>query len=257
MTDKVKSVISGILELFKDGSKLPQAISIIQFPIFDFPMNKWSMLNKLTCLLTGLTDFRGYRQWQEVGRAVKRGEKATYILVPWLKKDEENEEKIRLAGFMAKPVFSVEQTEGELLEYQKLELPEFPLLDKAKEWGVSVKAISGNEIRDGYFSPARNEIGIATAEESVFFHELSHAAQLKLYGSLKKGQEPLQEISAELSACVLCYIVGKDGSKHLGNHYAYIDYYSSKLGISPVSACLKVISEVEKIINLIFQNKEN
>ena len=45
-------------------------------------------------------------------------------------------------------------------------------------------------------------------EESVFFHELAHAAHEKVKGTLKAGQDPLQEVVAELSAQALCRMVG-------------------------------------------------
>lgn len=258
MNDKVQSVLSGILELFQDGSKLPQAIAVIQFPVFDMPMNHWSLLNRLICGVLRGNDYRGFRQWQSVNRFVVKGSKATYIIVPWIKTTKDNgEEKHSLAGFMAKPVFNVEQTEGQQLDYQKLELPDLPLLEKAKEWGVNVKAVSGNSLYNGYYSQSKKEIGLATAEEAIFFHELAHSAQNILNGTLKSGQDPLQEISAELTASALAFIVGKDGSSHLGNHYQYIDSYAKELNLSAHSACLKVISEVSKLINLILGKEEN
>ena len=45
---------------------------------------------------------------------------------------------------MCRPVFRFEDTDGKALEYEKLELPDFPLIEKAEEWGISVKAIPGN-----------------------------------------------------------------------------------------------------------------
>jgi len=85
----------------------------------------------------------------------------------------------------------------------------------------------------------------------VFFHELSHAAHEKVKGSLTKGQDPLQEIVAELSAAALCKLVGKQGNGSFGNSYKYIEKYSEKIDMSPYNACLKVMSETEKVLNLI------
>ena len=55
------------------------------------------------------------------------------------------------AGFLALPVFKVEDTDGEPLDYQKIELPELPLMEAAQKWGISVKAIPGNDRYSGYF----------------------------------------------------------------------------------------------------------
>jgi hypothetical protein len=156
---------------------------------------------------------------------------------------------------MCKPVFRFEDTEGESLEYEKLELPDFPLLERADEFGVSVKAIPGNYRYYGYFRPGTKEIALATPEETVFFHELAHAAHEKVKGTIKAGQDPLQEIVAELSAQALCRIVGMQARDTTGNSYRYIERYAEKIKLSAQAACLKVMSETEKVLNLILKPK--
>ena len=71
-----------ILDLFKGGN-VPEALA----PIFihrhdDAPCRQWSWRNQLLVALSGYHDARGYRQWQEVERHVRKGERAFYILVP-------------------------------------------------------------------------------------------------------------------------------------------------------------------------------
>ena len=78
-----------------------------------------------------------------------------------------------MAGFITASVFAVEQTEGEPLDYQQLELPEFPLMDKAKEFGVNVAAIPGNYDHYGYFSAKKKVIALASPEECIFFRVIS------------------------------------------------------------------------------------
>jgi len=98
------------------------------------------------------------------------------------------------------------------------------------------------------------KIGLASREEAVFFHELSHVGHKKLLGELKKGQDWRQEIVAELAAATLCKIVGKT-SKHLGNSYQYIERYAESVKLTPWQACLKVISDTEKVLTLILDWK--
>jgi antirestriction protein ArdC len=97
---------------------------------------------------------------------------------------------------------------------------------------------------------------LATSEEIVFLHELSHVAHEKVNGSLKRGQDPFQEIVAELSAAALCKIVGKKGNGRVGNSYRYIEKYAEKIKMSPYNACLKVMSETEKVLNLILKGED-
>ena len=116
-------------------------------------------------------------------RSVKKGARAIYILVPRVtRREKDNEEQI-ITGFLAKPVFRYEDTNGEPLKNTTLKLPDLPLLEKAREWKISVKAVPGNYRYYGYFSEGKNEIALATTEETVFFHELAHAAYARLYKS--------------------------------------------------------------------------
>ncbi|MFC1878261.1 antirestriction protein [Thermodesulfobacteriota bacterium] len=257
MNEKVKRVLDTILERFKSGD-IPEAVALSMFPIPDIPSTKWSLLNRTIMFFSGTADGRGYRQWQQANRYVKKGTKAFHILVPYIKKskDENGEEAERLYGFGCKPVFRVEDTDGEPLEYENLELPEIPLLERAEEWGINVKAIPGNFQYLGYYSNQRNEIALATKEEKVFFHELAHAAHEKVKGNLKPGQDALQEIVAELSAQALCRIAGKQNYDSLGNSYKYIELYAEKIEMKPYNACLKVICETEKVLTLILQTNE-
>jgi len=205
MAASIHDTVSSIIASFERGD-IPEAIAYSMFPIPNIPSTKWSLLNRTLMFLAETQDARGFRQWKQVGRYVKKGSKSFRILVPCIVKteNEENGEiEKSLRGFMCKPVFRAEDTGGEPLEYEKLELPNFPLIKRAEEWGISVKAIPGNYRYYGYYSSGRKEIALATPEESVFFHELAHVAHEKVNGNLKGGQDPMQEIIAELSAATL------------------------------------------------------
>jgi antirestriction protein ArdC len=250
--EKVRRALESIVQRFKEGD-IPEAIAFSVFPIPNIPACRWSLLNRIFMFLAGTNDARGFRQWQEVGRHVKKGSKAFTILAPrFIKKDTEDEEEAKsiLVGFLAVPVFRVEDTEGEPLDYQRIELSELPLMEVAQEWGISVKAIPGNYRSFGYFSQDRREIALATEEESVFFHELAHAAHQRILGELKRGQDWKQEIVAELSAAALCKLVGKT-SNHLGNSYRYIERYARDAKLTPWQGCMRVMSDTEKVLNLI------
>lgn len=150
MNDRVQSVLNGILDCFKSGD-VPVAIAKVMFPVIDTPSAKWSLLNRTFIMLSGTADARGYRQWLSVNRHVCKGAKAVFILVPFIKKQEDTDDK-RLTGFGLKPVFRVEDTDGEPLPYQTIQLPPLPLIEKAEAWGISVKAVPGNYQYYGYFS---------------------------------------------------------------------------------------------------------
>ena len=253
MTASIHETVNRIIASFESGD-IPEAIAYSMFPIPDIPSAKWSLLNRTLMFISGSQDVRGYQQWKKVNRFVKKGSKAIYILVPKIAKTENSEtgeQKTILKGFMCRPVFRVEDTEGTPLDYEQIELPDLPLLEKAKEFGISVKTIPGNFRYWGYYSPNKKEIALATDEEAVFFHELAHAGHEMVKGSIQTKQDPLQEIVAELSAAALCRMVGKQPTDRLGNTFRYIKRYAEEIDMTPHGACLKVMAETEKVLGLI------
>ena len=258
MNDRVKQVLSIIVEKFKSGD-IPEAVAYSMFPIPNIPSAKWSIINRIVMFLAGTHDARGIRQWNRENRYVKKGSKAFYILVPHIKKTEDTEtglEREVLVGFLARAVFRYEDTDGEPLDYEQIELPDLPLLERAQEWGLQVKAIPWDYRYKGYYVSSKKVIALATKEECVFFHELAHCAHERIKGDLQKGQDPIQEIVAELSSQALCRLVGKTADTYLGNSYRYIEAYAERLNITPYTACLKVMSETEKVLTLILKGGE-
>ena len=63
------------------------------------------------------TRVAGYRAWQDMGRQVRKGEKAITILAPIIRKveDKTGEETKRLTGFKGSSVFDISQTDGDEL----------------------------------------------------------------------------------------------------------------------------------------------
>jgi hypothetical protein len=255
MNDRVRAVLESVIDKFKAG-EIPDAVAVAMFPKADMPCSRWSLFNRLLVLFARTSDARGFRQWQMVNRHVVKGAKAFHIMVPFIKKaaTDTGDEKAVLMGFGLRPVFRLEDTAGEPLAYQQLEVPDLPLMERAQEWGLSVKAVPGNRAYLGYYAASKGEIGLATPEEKTFFHELSHAAHERVRGKLVVGQDPIQEIVAELAAAVLCRMVGKQHSDTLGNSYRYIDQYAREMKTTPHQVCLKVLTETEKVLGLILFN---
>jgi hypothetical protein len=252
MKPKVRDTLNRIIHRFETG-EIPEAVAVSMFPFPDVPSARWSLTNRTLMFLSGSMDARGIRQWNSVNRYVKRGTKAMYILIPYLKEVEDDlgEQRHSLMGFGVGPVFRVEDTEGDPLEYEDIKVPDFPLIERANDLGIDVRAIPGNYKYFGYYSPGRKEIAVATSSECVFFHELAHTAHHIIKGNLRAGQDPLQEIVAELSAQALALMVGKSAEDYAGNGYRYIEKYAKEAGMKVHTACLKVLAETEKVLNLI------
>lgn len=208
----------------------------------DVPMIKWSMLNQLACYIADTQDARGYRQWQKVGRHVKKGMKAIWVLAPNIAKVkkafkeeievdglietvEREEEVQKLFGFKVVPVFRYEDTDGEPLEYEdktrKIDPEKLLLYDVAQNLGVTVQVGLTSRGEYGSFSPSSKKIRICTDSEQTFLHEISHAVDKHLgnYKDYKSG-----EIVAELSACFLASLF--DLKTNIGETQEYIRSWS-------------------------------
>ena len=92
---------------------------------------------------------------------------------------------------------------------------------------------------------------LCTNDEKVFFHELAHAAHARVLGKLVNGQDPKQEIVAELSAAVIAQIFGRELDT---NSYKYVESYSKVWKKSTHGAVMSVLSDVQKVLNEIFGN---
>ena len=79
---KARVCLQQIVNLFQQGN-VPKALAVVTIPPqANIPSAKWSISNRILQFLADTSDARGFRQWQESGRKVKKGAKALYILGP-------------------------------------------------------------------------------------------------------------------------------------------------------------------------------
>jgi hypothetical protein len=141
-SEKAKVCLSRIVDLFKEGN-IPKALAVATIPPQrDIPSAKWSISNRVLQFLADTSDGRGFRQWENAGRKVKKGVKAFHILGPKARTIKETDDdgtetrKVIVAGFFAIPIFRAEDTDGEPLPYEPATPP--PLADVAEQFGLSV-----------------------------------------------------------------------------------------------------------------------
>ena len=263
-----QSVSQRIVDTFKQPELLPTALA----PIFihrkdDIPCRKWSWHNQLIAALSGTMDARGFRQWDEVSRKVKKGSKAIWILGPCVKKVKdrnaqgEDSERRVLYGFRAIPVFAVEDTEGEALpatdnQYDAW-VQNLPLLEVAQAWGLTVGTYSGSDTTPlGYFQyGARGQAVMLGVENlSTWAHEMVHAADHRLaQGAQDRAHK---EIVAELGGAVLLECLGMSQDADLGGAYNYIQAYAQGAKKDMVRACIEVLDRVCNCVKLILDTAE-
>lgn len=249
--EEVKAAIKRVIQTLRTGD-----IEKIAYAVFKSetgrPSDSWSFLNRLIMFCSETEDARGIRQWNRAGRRLKKDTKALYIRVPAMVKtgakrtnEEGEEEEQTRRVYKNIPVYRVEDTHGEPIEEDKFKL-EIPanLTQVAEGLGLEIKAkrYTGNEF--GYFSASRKEIALMSPDLKIFLHELAHGADNKMHGRLKGGQQPDQEIVAELAAEVVGYLLGH---KLNGKGRDYIESYSGG-SWKPVFALL---DRVQKVVSYI------
>ena len=264
---KAADAANRIMQAFQTGD-LPKALA----PVFihradNVPCRQWSWNNQLLTALSGTSDARGFRQWQKVGRRVKKGEKNFPILVPLKGKrtaqdPETGEERDVhfIYGFSSAPVFGVEQTEGDPLPPPDPAvmawLDSLPLRGVAEAWGLSIDAYNGRG--GGAAGKYRRGQSIALGVEnlSTWAHELMHAADDRLGNLLEVGQHWRSETVAESGGAILLEMLGHDTQSDRGGCWDYVKHYAETVKIEPVTACQRVLKRTCDAVALVLDTAE-
>jgi len=258
-TDRATVELKRIVDLFSTKS-LPTTISKVLIETAGKPSEKWSLGNKLIMLANGTLDARGFRQWQQVGRYVKKGTRAFYILSPntykikvFNEQTKQEEERIRINGFRGTAVFRYEDTEGQSIEYQPKTIP--PLMEVAKRLGIPVN-YEDTRLKGayGYYDLEKKEIVLGTEDISTFFHELTHAVHHTIE-DLRGGQKSEHEAIAQLAACTLASLYGYNIESQ---SWTYIANYAENKTVEAVGKiCMRVLKKVDQILKLILGESED
>ncbi len=265
---KSQEVSEKVIKMFETGD-VPQALSQIFVNRSDnIPSASWSWRNQFLVAINGTVDARGFKQWKESGRKVSKGSKAFHILGPCIaKKDmtDENGETVKksiLYGFKSIPVFALESTEvtddeqwekaGGVDQDEENRLKDLPLADVARKWGLKVTSYNGKgQSTLGYYSHGKG-IALGTENLSTWTHELIHAADDR-NGTIVKGsgQNPGNEIVAELGGAVLLKIMGHDKAADLGGAWDYVKSYSKGNKDKAIKRCFDLIDRICKAVDLV------
>jgi hypothetical protein len=256
--ERTNSELEKIVALFS-SKQLPDlcAKALINSPAK--PSSKWSFGNQLLMLLAGTADARGFRQWIEVGRSVRRGSKAIYILGPVRKRvrrkasaehGEPGEEFAEvLVGFMPVPVFRYQDTAGKDLPVYEPKSPP-PLMEVAERFGMRVQY---ERLAPGVYGATdhtNKTIVLATEDADVFFHELGHAIHRTFEPKSGHGQEPEAETIAQLVAATLARLYGSPADSF---SWSYIASYANSNNPQQVGRlCMRVLDRTKKVLDLIY-----
>lgn len=260
--NKAEEAANDILTAFENPSQLPEPLAQVFIHRKDnVPCRTWSWRNQLITAIRGHADARGFRQWEQVGRTVKKGEKSFRILSPLMKKvkdEETDKERTIVYGFKGTPVFGVGQTDGDPLPPRQSPtddwLKSLPLREVAEDWGLSVEAFNGQGARVlGQYAHG-SAIAIGVKNLSTWCHELVHAADFR-NGTMTKNKTE-REVVAELGGAVLLTMLGHKHEADLGGCWEYIQRVSGDEKKEVLGVCGKVLNRTCDAVALILDTAE-
>ena len=234
----------------------------------------YSLLNQM--LLGRPGEYLTFKQCQEAGGKVKKGEKSSMVVFwKWIEQeDEETGEKKEVPFLRYFNVFHIDQCEGVAAKHttetafpdgaEPLEAAQDIIYDYLSREGVKLSHQEGDR---AFYHPATDEVVlpirkqfVSTAEYySTVFHELTHSTgHAKRLNRLNRpsffGTEDYskEELVAEIGAATLINHVGLETSTSLRNNAAYIQNWLAVLKDDKrfiVSAAGKAEKAVALILN--------
>lgn len=232
----------------------------------------YSLLNQM--LLGDPGEYLTFKQCQEAGGKIKKGEKARMVVFwKWLKvKDAETEEEKEIPFLQYYNVFHINQCEGvEPKRVKPVEYPDAAAADETAERIISnyidaeciaLHHIEGNR---AFYRPSDDSITLplvkqfkSTAEYySTAFHELTHStghksrldrlAKIAAFGSEEYSKE---ELVAEIGAASLMHHCGLETVGTFRNTAAYIQSWikalrnDKKMIVSAAGKAEKAVSRI-------------
>jgi antirestriction protein ArdC len=210
------------------------------------------------------THVAGFRRWLELGRCVRKGEKAIRIFAPvrYRRRDSEqtdgDEAQEQLVGFKLAAVFDVSQTEplpgiepapldppGEPVSGDSHAHLLAPLEQHAASLGFSVN-YEPLEGRAGYCAAREARIVVdselpANAKVATLVHELAHAHGID-YVRFSRAEA---ELIVESVACIVCGSVGLDTS---GESVPYLAGWNPDQAVERIELLAGTIDQISRAI---------
>ena len=244
---------------------------------------RYSYTNQMLVAIAGMvmnvdsSSVATYKGWSKVGRNVKKGEKAVYILAPRpftkeVTKGDGSTERRAGMFFRAMPVFLVGQTEGaELPPPPDMPKPVMPNdvvgfdahLEKLNQvaLGIEGNPVSSLSVRDrqtgdpsganGWYVPATREIVVVrTDNQAGMFKTMLHEVAHSLMHRTEHHSYAWQEVEAESVAFIVSSVFGLDTSSYT---FPYVTTWATadKTERNATKIVMKSGDRIVKAVNVI------
>lgn len=241
-------------ELLKEAVNKPGVLSncYSKFHQYSIGNQIWAWLQSLERKID-LSPIATYKQWQALGRQVKKGEQAIYLTLPIVidEKDANGNKtgKQKRLFIPKKNWFYLSQTEGD----------DYVAQTKFAEWD-KVKALSVLDVVEVPFNNANGNVQgyasgrtiainpIAALPHKTTFHEIAHVilghTTESVFTDSELTPKDIKEVEAESVAYILCQILGLEGEVE---SRGYIQHWLNGQTIDDKSA-KRIFSAADKIL---------
>lgn len=232
--DELKGNIEEKIENFISNSEeLKKFISFRRKHFYSYSLNNSLLIYRQ---MPGATYVAGYKKWQELGYQVKKGSKSISILIPMIRKNEDDEKKIY--GFKSGNVFDLSQVEAtkEAIELPSIDVslkltksttytPQRLLLGtklfieqhcpiiESEDLGQALGMTNGKNI---YIKPRKNRVDMA----GILVHEFTH-----FHNHFKANRKELTKDLKESEAELATLIFGSYFNLNIEGAYKYLSMY--------------------------------
>lgn len=270
----------GVKDIFSSDNYKNYLLTMSKF--YSYSVNNTILINMQK---PGASLVAGFRKWEEMGRHIRKGEKAIKILAPCIyKKEKETDtndgdndntkesEKV-LTGFRVVSVFDVSQTEGKALPTLTHKLDGdvegysdfMEALKQVSPVSIEFKKVEG--FANGYYHLIDKNIVIDTGMSEMMnckttIHEIAHAIlHNQDDGAEKDVDRHTKEVQAESVSFVVCQYYGLSTE---GYSFGYIAGWSSGKDIKELKSSLEtirttaqtIISDIDRQLDTIRQTKK-
>lgn len=197
--------------------------------------HQYSLFNQFLLAFAGASQVAGFHKWKDLGRTVKKGQKAIWILAPYFKRidqddyynrdhrpqaqpqtnQDKEEGKIKIiSGFFSVPVFDIAQTEGKEIErglttFSPVSTETIKTFAASQGYSVTFEPLEIN--KGGYITDHHIVLNsnLNEAEHAgTLVHELAHG--LLKHQSEQNGNTPakIKEQQAEVTTYLVCKTLG-------------------------------------------------
>lgn len=244
-------------------------------PVNAITKKHYQGINVLILGLTGSTYFAGYKQWQQVGAQVRKGEKGIQIChFSVVTKEDKNGEEYTYPKYNFPTVFSSDQVDGWTTPaLEETQISTVETLANVDTWISNTNAtVKFNSAGKCFYTPSEDYISMARHESftdtetsdstelyySTLLHELTHWTGCKKRLDRTTGKRfadydyAYEELVAELGAAMQCAMLNISGEPR-ADHVQYIQGWlkalknDNKLIFSAAAQAQKAVDFIDEL----------